>query len=209
MFTVTRSAPAVAALAVLLTACGGADGDVTTTDPGADADTGAVESPTPSPDPADPDAEVSPSPDEPAEPTESPPQPPEDDGPGEGSETEPSPGTGGSESAGQPATELTVRLDPGNGDVAEWTVTCDPAGGTMGDPEAACETLDSISPRDVAPVPPDQACTMQYGGPETATITGSWDGTKVDLSFSKQNGCEIQRWETMEPILPAGDGALR
>jgi hypothetical protein len=40
---------------------------------------------------------------------------------------------------------------------------------------------------------PDErrACTQIYGGPETAHITGTIDGEKVDRRFSRTNGCEI------------------
>ena len=36
-----------------------------------------------------------------------------------------------------------------------------------------------------------RACTQIYGGPETAQITGTIDGVKVDRRFSRTNGCEI------------------
>lgn len=217
MFTVKRSVPAVAALAVMLTACGGTDGDATTTsDPATAGDgppTETAQPPTPSPEPTDP--APSPPPEETSEPEETPTRPPADDGSGEPDpspgtgEPEPSPGTGDSERSDEPVTQLTVRLDPGTGgEASEWTVTCDPAGGTIGDPKAACETLDAVTPRDVDPVPKDARCTMVYGGPQTATITGRWDGTRVDLSFSRQNGCEIARWNTMDPVLPAAEGSL-
>ncbi|HEX6197899.1 MAG TPA: SSI family serine proteinase inhibitor [Jiangellaceae bacterium] len=196
MFTVTRSATAMVALAVLLTACGGADGDVTTADTPTDAETTQPSSP----EPTEPETDVSPSPEPSPEPTETPTSPPADN---DSEETDPP----ASSDPGEPSTELTVRLDPGNGDVSEWTITCDPVGGTASDPEAACETLESLTPRDVAPVPKDANCTMQYGGPQTARVTGVWDGTKVDLSFSRQNGCEIARWDAMVPVLPSGDAA--
>lgn len=207
MFTVKRSATAVAALAVLLTACGGTDGDVTTTNDsvtsGGETTTEPEQTPTPSPLPTETDP--SPLPSETAEPERTPSQPPDDDG---SDQTEPSPGNGEPGSSGEPATDLAIRLDPGTGgEVTEWTVTCDPADGSIDDPGAACETLDALSPSDVAPVPKDARCTMIYGGPQTATITGHWDGTKVDLSFSRQNGCEIARWNKMDPILPASDGS--
>lgn len=201
MFTVKRSAAAAVALAVLLTACGDADGDVTTTESTNDADPTTTQTPPElTPEPSEPPTV---SPEATAEPRET--KTPPDDG---SDETQPPEDTGGSES-GEPTTELTVSLDPGNGDSSEWTVTCDPAGGTAGDPEAACETLDALTPQDVAPVPRNANCTMQYGGPQTATVTGIWDGTRVDLSFSRQNGCEIARWDAMEPVLPAGDATTR
>jgi hypothetical protein len=46
-----------------------------------------------------------------------------------------------------------------------------------------------------AKVPEHQACTMQYGGAELATVTGTIDGTRVDARFSRVNGCEIARYD--------------
>ena len=37
----------------------------------------------------------------------------------------------------------------------------------------------------------DRACTQIYGGPETAHVTGTIDGRKVDRRFARTNGCEI------------------
>ena len=53
-----------------------------------------------------------------------------------------------------------------------------------------------------APVPEDQMCTQQMGGPATAHVTGTWQGGSVDATFSRTNGCEISRWQTLEPVLP-------
>jgi hypothetical protein len=185
MVASTRFAPAVVAVALVVSACAGAEGDVTT-DTDLDANASTSESPSPQ--------TSEPAPSEP---------PPGDSGSDESSgPTEP-----GAE-PGDPATDLAIVLDPGSGELVEWTITCDPAGGSMSDPASACETLISIGPRDVAPVPKDASCTMQYGGPQTARVTGTWNGTKVDLTFSRQNGCEIARWDTMDPVLPVGDGAL-
>lgn len=201
MVTIKRYAPALAALALVLSGCGDADGDLTSTDPGADADsTAPVTEQSPSSSPADPGESADR--DETSPPAELPSGPPTDDpGSDDTGKPEPDPAT-------EPATQLTVMVDPGAGEVVEWTISCDPAGGSIGDVEPACETLESIGPRDVAPVPRDAQCTMQYGGPQTARITGTWNGTKVDLAFSRQNGCEIGRWDKMDPVLPAGDGVL-
>jgi len=40
---------------------------------------------------------------------------------------------------------------------------------------------------------------MIYGGPQTATIVGVLDGTRIDAAFSRQNGCEIARWDALGP----------
>ena len=48
--------------------------------------------------------------------------------------------------------------------------------------------------------PPNQACTEQYGGPEVATVTGTFDGKPVDTTFSRTNGCEIARYDAAAPL---------
>lgn len=99
-------------------------------------------------------------------------------------------------------TSLVVTLDRGDGSAAEeWTLTCEPVGGTHPEPEIACATLDRLDPAVLEPVPPDQMCTQIYGGPQTATIAGTWDGAEVDAAFSRENGCEIDRWDEMADIV--------
>lgn len=103
-----------------------------------------------------------------------------------------------------PSSELPiiVRSGPG-GDLATWTLSCDPPGGTHPDPAAACAAIDAaIAP--FAPVPPDMMCTQQYGGPETATITGTWRGHPVDASYTGTDGCEIARWGKLAVVFGAG-----
>ncbi|MGW3627749.1 SSI family serine proteinase inhibitor [Streptomyces sp. NPDC000880] len=86
-----------------------------------------------------------------------------------------------------------------------YQLECGPTGGTHPSAQAACDRLEQLA-RDgmdpFAPVPEDQMCTQQMGGPETAHITGTWHGQRVDATFSRTNGCEISRWRTMEPVLP-------
>ncbi|MFI8824123.1 SSI family serine proteinase inhibitor [Streptomyces sp. NPDC053431] len=82
-------------------------------------------------------------------------------------------------------------------------------GGTHPAAENACKRLaqfaqDGADP--FAPVPADQMCTEQYGGPATAHITGHWKGRGVDARFSRANGCEIGRWENLRPVLPRVTG---
>jgi hypothetical protein len=36
----------------------------------------------------------------------------------------------------------------------------------------------------------------------TARVTGTWQGRQVDATFDRSNGCEISRWQTLEPVLP-------
>ncbi|MFJ4171338.1 serine protease inhibitor [Paenarthrobacter sp. NPDC089714] len=72
---------------------------------------------------------------------------------------------------------------------------------------AACEALKTYPTLLTAPVPADQNCTMQFGGPETATVTGSVDGTEVNRKFSRTDGCQIAQWDAASVLLGASGGA--
>ena len=61
---------------------------------------------------------------------------------------------------------------------------------------AACGAAAGVSAADLAPTPDDTACTQIFGGPETATIKGTIRGDAVDATFSRTDGCEIERWDT-------------
>lgn len=52
-----------------------------------------------------------------------------------------------------------------------------------------------------------QACTQQYGGPQTATVTGAVDGMAVESSYSLTDGCEISAWNAVSDILGSAGGA--
>jgi hypothetical protein len=58
-----------------------------------------------------------------------------------------------------------------------------------------------LTARDLRPVAPMTACTEIYGGPATATVTGTLDGQEVDAEFRRTNGCEIARWERAQELL--------
>ncbi len=109
--------------------------------------------------------------------------------------------------APDPRTSLTITVDEGNGSMQEWTLSCDPTGGTHPEPDAACEVIATLGDEAFAPVPPDQGCTMIYGGPQTATVAGARDGQIVDASYSRQNGCEIARWDAVVDLLVEAGGA--
>jgi hypothetical protein len=105
-------------------------------------------------------------------------------------------------SSGAPQTSLTIAVDAGGGEPpVESTLACEPAGGTHPDPEAACAALAELDAEAFMPVAADQVCTQIYGGPETATVHGTWRGAPVDASFSRQDGCEIARWDAVAGLL--------
>ncbi|MFF3452526.1 SSI family serine proteinase inhibitor [Streptomyces sp. NPDC002667] len=101
---------------------------------------------------------------------------------------------------------LTVTVaGAGGGADGTFELDCHPAGGTHPRAAEACDRLDRMTTwgKDTfAPVPPDALCTMEYGGPATAHVTGTWAGRPVDARYDRSNGCEISRWNALMPVLP-------
>jgi hypothetical protein len=101
---------------------------------------------------------------------------------------------------------LTVTVQAvGGGADGTFELRCHPDGGNHPDVREACGRLDrrtTWGKDPFAPVPSGTVCTMQYGGPATAHVTGTWAGRPVDAGFERGNGCEIARWDAMVPVLP-------
>ena len=110
-------------------------------------------------------------------------------------------GSSSSESGSAPATSLTVVVYPsGLGKPSvETTLECDPVGGSNPLSKEACDQL-AVHPDAFEPIPADAACTMQAGGPEVAHVYGTFQGEAVDATFNRTNGCEITRWDSLEPM---------
>jgi hypothetical protein len=99
---------------------------------------------------------------------------------------------------------VTVR-HAGDGRDGTFELYCHPGGGSHPDARGACAVLDRSTRwgRDAfAPSPPDTLCTMQYGGPATARVTGTWAGRPVDAAYDRGDGCAIGRWDRLVPLLP-------
>lgn len=93
----------------------------------------------------------------------------------------------------------------GTGQDGTYELSCHPSGGTHPDARDACDLLDRRTTwgRDpFAPMPEDTLCTMQYGGPAAARITGTWAGRPVDATYERGDGCQIKRWDALVPLLP-------
>jgi hypothetical protein len=101
-------------------------------------------------------------------------------------------------------TDLTIVINNGSDSMKTWRLTCNPPGGTHPDPEAACRVLEANGAAALPSVPKDKACTQIYGGPETASITGTWQGNQVTSTFARNDGCQISRWKLLEGLLPPG-----
>lgn len=114
---------------------------------------------------------------------------------------------------------LTVSYDDGAGHPQTYALTCDDsaivdsapaAPGTdsttdtatdTGAPTTPCARLADLG-GPLPAIPPDQICSMLYGGPQTATVRGIWHGRVVDETYRRTNGCEVARWARMTPALP-------
>jgi hypothetical protein len=95
--------------------------------------------------------------------------------------------------AGTGPSHLTVRVTWAPGASATWTLRCDPVGGTHPNAKRACATLAGID-RPFSNAPTGLACTMVYSGPETARVTGRWQGARVSKGFSRNDGCQTALW---------------
>jgi len=78
---------------------------------------------------------------------------------------------------------------------------CTPPDGTVPQPRAACSRLERLGRAAFAPTPPGTACSMIYGGPQRAVVTGTMDGQRIWASFRRRNGCEIARWNRIVFLL--------
>jgi hypothetical protein len=108
----------------------------------------------------------------------------------------------GSEQAAAPGglANLVVRVDEdgakGPETARELKLQCEASSDS-----GACRAASGVTDADLAPTPGGQACTQLYGGPQTASISGTLRGEHVDARFSRRNGCEIARWEHVQPLL--------
>ncbi|MEU6877664.1 SSI family serine proteinase inhibitor [Streptomyces sp. NPDC046712] len=103
---------------------------------------------------------------------------------------------------------LTVTISKSGHPGADGTYRLDCDGTPGGDHPAAaraCARLATLAKEGKDPFKPvakDALCAQKYGGPVLARVTGDWRGRAVDARFSRADGCEIDRWENLEPVLP-------
>jgi hypothetical protein len=97
------------------------------------------------------------------------------------------------------STELRIELDADGreGEPPEAVrVSC---GGETEDP--ACPLVAELPANPAAQVPPDTACTEIFGGPDTATISGTLGGEPVEATLTRADGCQIERFDRFVPLL--------
>lgn len=95
---------------------------------------------------------------------------------------------GDDERAAAPApadtTQLRVEVTGAAADPVSFELAC---GGTDPCGRSRLDRLSEIA----EPDDPAHACTLQYGGPERAHVTGTLEGARVDFTVTRSNGCGI------------------
>ena len=109
-----------------------------------------------------------------------------------------------------PIADLTITFDPGDGSPVTYRLAClgDTAtftGDTALSAADACLALTEpeVRARLLTDAHLDRMCTQQYGGPETATVSGTLDGDPVETTVGRADGCGIADWSvTLSALLP-------
>lgn len=106
---------------------------------------------------------------------------------GDGAERESPPAQGA-----VPQVTVTFQATPDSA-MEKYVIEC-------GDEMMFCEEV--LQGESLAETPPNTACTMQYGGPEYAKVSGNVAGeASVAFEFIRTNGCEIARWDRLQTLL--------
>jgi hypothetical protein len=66
---------------------------------------------------------------------------------------------------------------------------------------AACQAVSANMSLLTDPPPTDRACTLIFGGPETAHVTGSLGTRRVDRTYTRVDGCAISDWDKLKLLL--------
>lgn len=106
--------------------------------------------------------------------------------------------------AAQSSLTIEVKKSP-DAAPTSWRLECDPPGGTHPTADQACAALGKAE-KPFAPPPKDQMCTKIYGGPQVATVEGTWRGEPVNARFTRGDGCEISRWDALSVVLGGAAG---
>jgi len=83
-----------------------------------------------------------------------------------------------------------------------YTLSCPTGKSTLPAAHAACNKLSHLGARAFAPVPAGTACTLIYGGPQKALVTGRFLGKTIRAVFSRTDGCQITRWSRVAFLFP-------
>jgi len=103
-------------------------------------------------------------------------------------------------SGGTTSLRVTVRANE-NAPARVATLRCNPPGGTVTRPAIACRKLATLGRATFMPTPRDSACTQIYGGPQVAIVSGTLNGARLWVRFTRRDGCEITRWNRVAFLL--------
>jgi len=81
---------------------------------------------------------------------------------------------------------------------------CNPSGGDQPRAAEACATLAMVDAEGLDPFAETRGtrvCSVGYAGPQTAQVSGQWGNASVRARFARTNGCEVARWNLIEPVL--------
>ncbi|MBT2383707.1 SSI family serine proteinase inhibitor [Streptomyces sp. ISL-11] len=98
---------------------------------------------------------------------------------------------------------LTVTVSDSGAFDGTHELYCHPTRGNHPFAKEACAELDGQvrwGQELFAPVPEGSTCTLIYGGPQRAHVTGTWAGQPVKADFNRTNGCEIARWNQFSTL---------
>lgn len=110
--------------------------------------------------------------------------------------------------------KLTVSADLGGGFTRQGTLECGnrPLGsgflGGSGKATEACKLMalsGDARKRLLLGPERDRVCTEEYGGPQTATISGVIDKQAISTAVDRANGCGIADWDLLEPLIGPPD----
>lgn len=112
-----------------------------------------------------------------------------------------------------PVADLEVVVEHPDRETISYRITClgDTAtitGEVDLDEQAACEALalEEVQRR-LIEGPNHEICTEQYGGPDTATVTGTINDYPMDTVIDRANGCGISDWDQLlADVLPPALG---
>ena len=104
------------------------------------------------------------------------------------------------------ATQLRITVWPQGkpGASATHKLGCPGGTGTLPAAGSACKKLARLGRSAFAPVPRGTACTLIYGGPQVARVSGVFSGKTINAVFSRGDGCQIARWSRVAFLFPHG-----
>ena len=110
-------------------------------------------------------------------------------------------GAPGDDTSGGASLDISISIGGKEAPTKVWTLRC-PDGGTLPDAELACRNLDRLDDP-FGRLPKSFACVEIYGGPQVATVQGTFRHRVVDERFSRTDGCQIARWNRVRFLFPS------